>query len=136
LHFCTRRVTAGMNDAVHAVAALSGERELARVVVVELRAVSDQSRELLGAFFDKHPHGMRRAQPGTGHHRVLIVRFGRVSKVDDRRNPALRPTGGAGVEGSFREQHHRSSSRRGERDHDACDARANDDNVDRFAEAR
>jgi hypothetical protein len=78
LHLRAGRVPAGVHDAVAVVAALAGQRQLARRVAVEGGAERDelaQPRRALGA---QHPHGVDVAQPDPGDERVLQVLLGAV----------------------------------------------------------
>jgi hypothetical protein len=125
-------VAAGVRDPVAQVAALAGQRELARVGLVEHRAERDQLVHRGGALGDEHPHRRLVAQAGAGDEGVAQVLLGGVAGAEGGGDPALRPGGRAGGEQVLGD--HEDADLWGGRPHpqgggQAGDARAHHDHV-------
>ena len=92
-----RGVPTGVGDPVAEVAALTGERQDA-VVLVEDGAPADELVHGVRPFVDQDPHGFAVTGPGPGDQRVVLVLRGGVTRAERGGDPALRPLRRAGVQ--------------------------------------
>ena len=128
---------AGVDDAGDGVAALPGPGQLAAGVVdVEDGAEGDQLVDPVGALVDEHPHGVDVAQAVAGGEGVGEVEVGGVGvgAAEHGGHAALGPPGGGHVEGGLGEHADAHAAAGGpHRGRQAGDARAEDEQVERFA---
>ena len=105
-------VAAGVRDAVAVVAALAGQRQLAVGVVVELGAERDQLAHGVGALGHQDPDRLDVAGARAGDEGVVLVLLGGVAGPEGRRDAALGPLGGAGVEDVLGDDEQRAATGR------------------------
>lgn len=98
-----RRVPARVRDPATVVAALTGERDVAGVGGVEVRAGLDQAAYGVGALGDQGPYRRLVAQARARDQGVGQMLFRGVALTECRRDTALRPAGGAVVEPGLRD---------------------------------
>lgn len=92
------RVAARVGDAAAVVAALAGQRDVAAVGGVEVRAGGDQSAYGVGALGDQGAHGLLVAEARARDEGVVEVLLGGVALAERGGDAALGPAGRAVVE--------------------------------------
>jgi hypothetical protein len=94
----------------------------AGLALVEMNAQRDERRDGLGAVLHHEADGLFAAQPRARPQRVLYVRFERVRRGHDGRDPALRVVRGRLIAGLLGDHHDRAVLRRTQREGEAGDA--------------
>ena len=85
-------VAAGVGDPVAVVAALAGQRQVARRGWSKLRAQRDELADGVGSLGDQDPHGLAVADAGAGDQGVVLVLLGGVARARARRRCRPAPT--------------------------------------------
>ena len=107
LHFGTRAVAAGVDDAVVAVPALAGQRDVgAALFGVERRAESHEVPNRLRGLGHELAHDILVAQAGACFERVTDVVVDRVARVEHPCQASLGPLGRAGGEDVLGDHQH------------------------------
>ena len=131
LHLGAGAVAAGVHDAVVAVAALTGERDVgATLLRVERRTQPHEVPDRLRCLGHQLTHDRLVAQPRTRFERVADVVLDRVARVEHAGEPALGPLRGTGGQDVLGDHQHAAHRPHGQRRRQPRCARAEHHDVD------
>ena len=127
----TRPIAAGVHDAVVAVAALTGERDVgAALFRIECGTETHEIADRLGCLGDELAHDRLVAQTRAGLQRVAHVVLDRVGRVQHPGEPALGPLRRTRRQDVLRDHQDAADRPHGQRRRQACGTRAEHDDVD------